>query len=72
MPPSIIDKIEDVGPSCSMVYLFVGMEGTPSELQVRFSCPPSHFHSRCAFVFALLRTLILSVPMYLSLSRLSP
>jgi all-trans-retinol 13,14-reductase len=32
--PGIVDKITRIGNSCSMCYLFVGMEGTPEELQV--------------------------------------
>ena len=33
----IIKLIDNIGLSCSMVYLFVGMEGSPSELKLRSS-----------------------------------
>ncbi|EGD78109.1 hypothetical protein PTSG_08987 [Salpingoeca rosetta] len=37
VPDTILDKIEAIGPSCSMVYLFVGMRGTAEELGLRTS-----------------------------------
>jgi all-trans-retinol 13,14-reductase len=37
VPPRILDRMEQLGPSCSMIYLFVGMHGTPEELQLRSS-----------------------------------
>eukprot|EP00051_Salpingoeca_urceolata_P000968 m.37645 g.37645 ORF g.37645 m.37645 type:complete len:602 (-) comp11122_c0_seq1:211-2016(-) len=37
VPKDVLKKIESIGPSCSMVYLFVGLEGTPDELKLRSS-----------------------------------
>ncbi|EDQ92744.1 uncharacterized protein MONBRDRAFT_21832 [Monosiga brevicollis MX1] len=37
VPKSITDKITELGVSCSMVYVFVGMKGTPDELKLRTS-----------------------------------
>jgi len=37
VPRTVLDKLDAVGPSCSFVYLFVGMEGTPEELRLRSS-----------------------------------
>lgn len=35
VPRWLMEKIDAVGPSCSMFYLFVGLKGTPSELKLR-------------------------------------
>ncbi len=35
VPEKINKLIDNIGLSCSMVYLFVGMEGTPTELKLR-------------------------------------
>lgn len=35
VPKHLLNKIEQVGYSCSMVYLFVGLKGTPEELKLR-------------------------------------
>eukprot|EP00730_Choanoeca_flexa_P004823 TRINITY_DN11811_c0_g1_i11.p2 TRINITY_DN11811_c0_g1~~TRINITY_DN11811_c0_g1_i11.p2 ORF type:complete len:212 (+),score=32.61 TRINITY_DN11811_c0_g1_i11:1224-1859(+) len=37
VPKTILDNIATIGPSCSMVYLFVGMQGDPVELKLRSS-----------------------------------
>ena len=37
VPPGIVSKIDRIGTSCTMMYLFVGMKGTPSELKLRSS-----------------------------------
>jgi all-trans-retinol 13,14-reductase len=35
VPTGLMSKIDSVGYSCSMVYLFVGLKGTPEELKLR-------------------------------------
>ena len=37
VPKKVLKTIDDIGVSCSFIYLFVGMEGTPSELKLRSS-----------------------------------
>ena len=37
VPKSIIDKIDNLGLSCSFTYAFIGMDGTPEELELRSS-----------------------------------
>ena len=37
VPKKILKLVDNIGLSCSMVYLFVGMEGTPEELKLRSS-----------------------------------
>jgi all-trans-retinol 13,14-reductase len=37
VPKSIISKIDQLGLSCSFTYVFIGMEGTPEELELRSS-----------------------------------
>ena len=37
VPKSILSKIENLGLSCSFTYVFIGMEGSPQELELRSS-----------------------------------
>jgi all-trans-retinol 13,14-reductase len=37
VPDKLIKQIDNIGLSCSFMYLFVGMEGTPTELNLRSS-----------------------------------
>ena len=37
VPKSILSKIDKLGLSCSFTYAFIGMEGTPEELELRSS-----------------------------------
>ena len=37
VPKKIIQKIDELGLSCSFTYVFIGMDGTPDELELRSS-----------------------------------